>query len=163
MKRYEFELLADYFQFYLQDEEVEGDLSERWTEEATARMLAVTPGTVGVGTLRNVEVDVAVEVHEAEPQLHLAGWDHVVETGLAVTSGRIVVAGCTDYFPDAARIEVEPGHYRVRLCSSGLETVTAEWEDADDLYVVQLWPGDGDETRLLKQYVVKSSRGWASL
>ena len=155
MKGHEFELFADYFQFYLQDEVVTGDLSESWTEEAVARLLAVAPGTVGVGTLRNVTVKVAVEIHEAEPPLRLFDWDHVAECGLSVLSGRIVVAGCTDYFPEATRISVEPGHYRVRLCAGGFETITEEWEDADDCYVVQLWPGDGDDIRLLKKFDIK--------
>jgi len=40
---HELNLFADYFQFYLQDESAEGDVSEAWTDEAVARMLAVTP------------------------------------------------------------------------------------------------------------------------
>ena len=51
-------------------------------------------------------MDAAVEVHEAEPSVELAEWDHVTECGIDVPTGRVVVAGCTDYFPDAVRSEV---------------------------------------------------------
>ena len=148
MKRLNLRLFADYRQFYLRDEAADGDLSESWTEEATARLLALAPGTVGVGTARADEVDTAVEVHEAEPPVELAEWDHVAECGIDAPTGRIVVAGCTDYFPDAARIDVEPGRYRVRVCGVGLEAT-----EADDRYLIQLWPGGGSDVRVLKRYV----------
>ena len=54
------ELSADYHQFYLQDEEASGDLSDSWSKEAVERLLAIAPGTVGVGTVR--EDDVPVEI-----------------------------------------------------------------------------------------------------
>lgn len=155
MKRYELELFADYFQFYLQDEAADGDLSDSWTDEAVGRMLALAPGTIGVGTLRNVDVQAVIELYKTEPQLESDAWDHVVEAGLDILSGKIVVAGCADYFPEAVRIEVNPAHYRARLCISGLESIRSEWEDADDCYLVQLWPSMNGEILLLKQYVMR--------
>ena len=58
MRRFEYTLFADYFQFYLQDESAGGDLSNSWTQEAVDRLLAVAPGTLGVGTVRNMNVPV---------------------------------------------------------------------------------------------------------
>ena len=81
-------------------------------------------------------MDTVVEVHEAEPPVELAEWDRVTECGIDVPTGRVVVAGCTDYFHDAVRIEVEPGHYRARVCASGLEA-----GEAEDRYLIQLWLG----------------------
>ena len=98
MKSFELSLFADYFQFYIQDEAVMGDLSRIWDEEATARMLAIAPGTIGVGTARNMDVPVTVEICDQEPGDDVPEWDHVIEATLAVASGRIVVAGCSDYF-----------------------------------------------------------------
>ena len=43
-----FNLFADCFQVYLQDEAIDGDLSESWTDEAVTRLLAAAPGTVGI-------------------------------------------------------------------------------------------------------------------
>jgi hypothetical protein len=150
MQRFSFELFADYFQFYLQDESAEGNLSEAWTPEAVARLLAVAPGVVGVGTVRNTDVPVTVEVLEAEPEQDFAAWDHVTECSLDVPSGRIVVAGCTDYFPDAARVEVHPGSYRARVSYGALSTLSENGLDGEDRYRVQLWPASAVHPRVLK-------------
>ena len=76
-------------------------------------MLAIAPGIIGVGTVRNMNVPVTVEIRDQEPDVDVQAWDYVVEATLDVASGRIVVAGCSDYFPDAMRITVPPGSYRV--------------------------------------------------
>jgi hypothetical protein len=137
---HQFRLFADYFQFYLQDEAVEGDLSHSWTEEAVSRLLAVAPGIVGVGTVRNMEVPVTLEILAKEPDLDLDAWEHVVECSLQVTGSRLVIAGCTDYFPDAARIPVEPGSYRVRACYADLDALSDDLLEGNDRYHLQLWP-----------------------
>jgi hypothetical protein len=138
--RREYELFADYHQFYLQDDDQSlGDLSNAWTKEATERLLAVAPGVVGIGTARNATVPVVVEVLDAAPQPDLDDWDNVVEATLEITTGRIVVAGCTDYWPDAARIDVRPGRYRVRSSAAGLNSITSAL-DGNDRYRLQLWP-----------------------
>lgn len=151
MKSFELALFADYFQFYVQDEPVSGDLSEAWTEEATDRLLAVAPGTVGIGTVRNMDVPVEVQVRDSEPDDDFAEWDHVVEASVDIASGRMVVAGCTDYFPDAMRIEVSPATYRVRVCYGALGTVSANGLEGDDRYRLQLWPAPSSGVRILKQ------------
>ena len=137
--RRDFELFADYFQFYLQDESANGNL-ESWSEEAVARFLAIPPGSIGVGTVRNMNVPVSVEVLDVEPEPDFTSWYHVTECSLDVPTGRIVLAGCTDYFPDAARIEVPPAVYRARIPYGALDTVSANGLDGDDRYRVQLWP-----------------------
>jgi len=136
-----FRLFADYFQFYLQDEAAEGDLSECWTEEAVNRLLAVAPGAVGIGTVRNMEVPVSLEIRAVEPELDLDAWQHVVECSLEVTSSQLVIAGCTDYFPDAARVQIEPGSYRVRACFAELDSLSEDGLEGNDRYHLQLWPG----------------------
>jgi hypothetical protein len=144
-------LFADSFQFYLQDESAEGDLSECWTEEATDRLLAVAPGTVGVGTVRNMTVPVSVEVLEGDPPLDAAEWDHMTECSIQIDSGQLVVAGCTDYFPDAMRISLAPGTYAVRVSYGGLASLSADGLDGDDHYRVQLWPGVTTAAKVIKQ------------
>ena len=146
-----FNLFADYFQFYLQDEAVDGSLSDAWTDEAVARLLAVAPGTVGVGTVRNMEVPVTLEVMPVAPPLNVAAYDHVVECSLSVGGEQLVIAGCTDYFPDAARIVVAPGSYRVRVCFSGLESLSEDGLDGDDRYHLQIWPAPLANIAVVKQ------------
>ena len=107
MLSYRYNLFADYFQFYLQDETVDGDLTDAWTEQTVKNFLALAPGTIGVGTVRNMYVPVQVELLQSEPAESFEAWDHVNECDLEITSGTIVIAGCTDYFPEAARIRIE--------------------------------------------------------
>lgn len=151
MQRHQLQLFADYHQFYLQDEAVNGDLSDAWSEAATQRMFAVASGVVGLGTARNTTVPVTLELLESAPPSDLASFDHVVEGSLEVVRGPLVVAGCTDYFPDAARFELAPGMYRVRLSASGLETLSPNGLDGEDHYLVQLWQAPFIEPTVLKQ------------
>lgn len=151
MKSFELALFADYFQFYIQDEAAKGDLSEAWSEEATGRLLAIAPGTVGIGTVRNMDVPVILEIREHEPEGDFSKWDLVVEASLDVASDRIVIAGCTDYFPDAKRIEVAPGNYRVRVSYGALDTLSEDGLSGDDHYRLQLWPASSTVVRILKQ------------
>ncbi len=150
MRRYQYELFADYFQFYLQDEGANGDLSDSWTEDAVSNLFAVAPGVVGVGTVRNMDVPVTVEVFDAEPESNFGAWDHVTECSLDVASGKVVVAGCTEYFPDAARINLSSGSYRVRTLYGSLGTLSEDGLDGDDQYVVQLWLAPRSEPSVLK-------------
>ena len=152
MKRtFEYKLFADYYQFYLQGESADGNLGNSWTPEAVDRLLAVAPGTIGVGTVRNVTVPVAVEITDEEPDDDLSKWDQVAECSLEIPSGRIVVAGCTDYFPDAARIEVIPGIYRARVYCGNLNSLGDDGLEGDDHYKLVLWSAAPGPLQVLKQ------------
>ena len=155
MQQYKFELFADYFQFYLQDEKAKGDLSESWTEEATQRLLAIAPETIGVGTVRNMNVPVAVEIHETEPTEDFDNWDHVVECGLNIPTGNIVIAGCTDCFPDAPRIKVKAGCYGARIFYGELDTLSEDGLEGGDHYKIVLWPASVSDVKILKQRQAK--------
>jgi hypothetical protein len=141
MQRRDLELFADYNQFYVQDEPASDDLSEAWTDEAVERLLALAPGAVAVGTASSGKVPVAVEVLESAPAESLDAYDQVNECSLEIGQGRLVVAGCTDYFPEAARITVAPGVYRVRVsyCLS-----------VQERYFVQLWQAPQIEPVVIK-------------
>jgi len=151
MSRYELTLFADSHQFYIQDETVDGNLSDAWTDDAMERLLAVAPGTVGIGTVRNVGVPVAISILKREPAFDPETFDQVVECSVAVESGSIVVAGCTDYFPDAVRIKVPPGPYRVRVSFEGLRSESPDGLDGNDQYYLQLWPAPMGPVAILKQ------------
>lgn len=155
MKSHSFELFADYFQFYIQDEYVSGIDGDSWGPEASDRMLALAPGAIAVSTIRNVTVPVTVEILETEPSLDLENWDHVTECSLTTLSGSLVVAGCTDLFTEAPRIAVTPGTYCARISGGGFDSVEKHWEDGEDRYRVQLWPGLAIEPKVLKTHVPK--------
>lgn len=151
MSRYELTLFADYHQFYIQDENADGNLSDAWTDEAVERLLAVAPGTVGIGTARNVDVPVTITILERAPVPDVDKFDQVVECSIAVESGAIVAAGCTDYFPDAARIKIPSGSYRVRTSFEGLDSVSVDGLEGNDQYHLQLWPAPMDSVEVLKK------------
>ncbi len=148
---YSYELFADYHQFYLQDEEADGDLSDSWTEQATKDLIAVAPGTIGVGTVRDMDIPVIVEIHDTEPEDELNQWSHVTGCSIEVSSGKIVIAGCTDYFPDAARIEVPPGIYQARIYYGALDSLSDDGLEGDDNYKVALWLGEQIEPKVTKR------------
>jgi hypothetical protein len=158
MKSIQLSLFADYFQFYIQDEAVTGDLSGSWSDEATVRLLAVAPGTIGIGTVRNVDVPVVVEVHDQKPPDDSGKWDHVVEASLELMSGRAVIAGCTDYFPEATRIDVSPGCYFSRVSYGGLNTLSEDGLRGNDVYRIQLWPGVPSAVSVIKRRSVETVR-----
>ncbi len=139
MQKYQFELFADYYYFYLQDQNATGDLSESWTNDACKKMLAIAPSIIGIGTIRNMEVSVTIEIVCQEPETDLSQWEHVNECDLEIVSGILVVAGCSDFFPDAARISLNPGVYRARVLYGNLNSISSDGLDGDDHYKVILW------------------------
>ena len=151
------ELFADYFQFLLLDEHCEDDFSVVWTPEALQRMLAVGDTSVSVGTLRNVTVSIEVHIVEARPTIDLSKFDHAAEASFSVPSGQLAVLGCTDYLPDAKRLSLVPGHYQVLSLASGVDTIVNEWDPAEDLYTVYLWPGAPITSQLLKHWKGESA------
>lgn len=151
MQSYSYTLFADYFQFYLRDEDAGGDLSGSWNEQAVRDLLAVAPGIVGVCTARNMDVPVGVEIRDTEPADDLGGGDHVTECGIEIPSGKIVVAGCTDYLPDAARIAVRPGSYRARIYYGDLDSLSEDGLEGEDHYKVVLWPSGDMSVRVIKR------------
>ncbi len=153
LEKYDFELFADYHQFYIQDEEVEGDLSDSWTKQANEILLAVAPGTVGIGTKRDMDVPVTIEIHDNEPDEAEEDWDQINECSIEIKSGKLVVAGCTDYFPDAERIEIKPSIYRVRVFYGGFDTLSEDGLDGDDQYKVILWKDNIIEPRVLRRRI----------
>ncbi len=152
-EKYEFELFADYHQFYLQDEQADCDLSDSWTEQASKDLFAIAVGMIGIGTARNLDVPVTVEIHNSEPENDFDEWDHVIECSVDIPSGKIVVAGCTDYFPDAARISVESGVYRARVFYGELDSLSADGCDGKDQYKVALWLGATINPKVIKRHI----------
>ncbi|MEU1397463.1 hypothetical protein ABZ403_15565 [Micromonospora zamorensis] len=154
----ELELFADYYQIHLLDDGSVTDLGDAWTEEAVLDNLAVDTDAMAVGTTVNVNVAVTVEVLEAAPEDDSAEFDHVVEGSLHVLSGRLVVMGCTDYEPEAARFGVVAGSVRVRAARSNLIEAKRLGIDSDDdpstmeRLRVQVWPAPHSEPVVIKRW-----------
>ncbi|WP_410815664.1 hypothetical protein [Micromonospora sp. 050-3] len=152
------ELFADYHQIHLSDDGSTGDLSEAWTDQAVVDRLAVVDDAMAIGTSVNVTVAVRVDVLDAPPVDDSADYDHVVEGSMQVRSGRIVVMGCTDYEPDAARVRVPVGPVRVRAASSNLVEAERLGVDSDEApqtmerLRVLVWPAPSEKPVVLKRW-----------
>ena len=148
LRRIEAEVYASHHQFYVVDPEARfsegGDL---WDGGGLERHLGVADGIVAVGTVGHTYLPVAIELWDAEPPLD-EGWDHVVEATLEVGSGRLGLESVDGAAEDVEALEVEPGTYRVRSSSAGLEE--ANEMDGGDSYRVQLWPAPAAEPRVLR-------------
>lgn len=138
IKKADYQIFADYHQFYLEDETSPHDTGSIWTKETFEQMIAVSEKLIAVGTGRNNSVPVTVEIHDSEPILELEKYSRINECSLEAASNKLILAGCTDYLPDAERIEIEPSIYRVRVLYGNLETID-EYGEGDDFYVLQLW------------------------
>ncbi len=148
------ELFADYHQVCLHDED-HPKLPDDYTDETIARRLMAGPYGAIVHTARNMTVPVRVEWHRARADPDLAASQHIAEADFACPSGRLVLAGLTDYAPTAPRLAVRAGPLGVRACFAGLDTLDATGLDGDDRYLVQLWPADapaGSGMRVLKAW-----------
>ena len=138
----ELALFADYFQFYIQDEKVSGDLSNSWNNNAVKILLAIAPGTIGIGTVRNMDVPVKIKIFGVEPNF-LTDFQNSInqinECDLEISSGKIVIAGCTDNFFDAKRIVLENGIYRSRIYYGNLDKLSEDGLEGEDFYEIHLW------------------------
>lgn len=144
-------VFADYFQFFVQDEAANEDFGPLWTDEAVERLIAAGDCSVGIGTVRNMSVPIALTIHADEPEDDFHEWDLVNECSFTVRSGRIAILGCTDALPEAARISLAPGPYRLRVSYSGLDSLSEDGLDGDDFYRLQLWPAPLAGLRTLKE------------
>ncbi|MBK9033034.1 MAG: hypothetical protein IPL61_17500 [Myxococcales bacterium] len=113
--------------------------------QAVEDRVASAAGVVGIGTEAVDDVRVTIEVHAAPPADDAAAWDHVTLASLAVTDGAVAVLGCTDYLPDARRVQVAPGTWRVRASHRGLAK-------GPEQIRVQLWPGSACAAKVERRW-----------
>lgn len=136
---YDGTLFADYFQFFLCDEN-NSQLPEDYSEENIRQRLIMAPHGAIVCAARNADVDVLIEWHDERPAPELVDFDHVVEAGFFTESGRLMLAGLTDYTETSARVHVPMGPIGLRVGMSGFETIDQTELEGQDRYLLQLWP-----------------------
>ena len=152
IERREQQLYASHHQFYVEDGVSPGNTGDPsfWTKDATEDRLAVVPRTVGIGTGTYGNVRVITEVHDGEPPVDLAEWDHVTEASLNIESGTLRVIGCLDLTGED--FKVSPGPYRVRCCHANLAESDEYGEEGRDWYVLQVWQAPESPRRIIKRW-----------
>jgi len=138
-------LLADYRQIHLLDGAGKGDLTEAWTAQATDDRVASAKTIIGIGAERDEQVLVTAIPLAAAPGDDADKFDHVTEASLAVASGQLVIMGCTDYLPDAKRLALKPGSYRVRSSHTGLAK-------GPEKIRLQIWPAAKSQPTVVKRW-----------
>jgi len=133
-----YEVFADYFQFYLWDAGERPDPPVDFTEEDIERRIKAASFIVVIQPVRNMTVPVEITIADAPPPLAPDDWDHIVEASIELPSGRLEIHECTGGSIDI--ISVPPGTYRMRACFGGLDSLSDDGLDGDDLYRISLWP-----------------------
>ncbi len=100
----------------------------------------VRPRILGFCTERNSTVPLRVVSHESAPELsgQVIRADHAVRAGLSTATRRLIVAGCTEYWPNAFSLEVRPGLYGAAFFSFELASVRGL--EGNDRYELHIWP-----------------------
>jgi hypothetical protein len=120
--------------------------------------LAVTEDALAIGTAVNVTVAVSVHVLAEPPGDESDDFDHVVEASLNLTSGRLVVLGCTDYLPDAARFDMPAGWTRIRGSRRNLAAAvhadidSGEAPETTEQLRLQAWPAPYAQPHIIKRW-----------
>src|SRR5215470_3184012 len=91
-RHYHFEISAECYQFFLEDELTESYID--WTNEQVENLLTLSPGIIAVGTNCDRIVPVDVHVLSSEPPLTEEPWDHLIECSNYVPSGHLIVGFC---------------------------------------------------------------------
>jgi len=151
VERQEFELFADFHQFYLWDRNFPLlDDIEPYTDDDVQRRLKTAPHVVIINPERNMTVRVTVEIHDTEPSLKEDAWDHIVEASLNLPTGNLQVHECTGGL--VADLILEPGWYRVISFHGGFATINDTGLEGDDHYLAVLWPAPESDVKVIKQW-----------
>lgn len=147
-------IAIDHAQLFIEDEGAWKRVRHMPDQTDDLDLVASAPGILAVETAR-VEGDarVVIELTDHRPIESLDPWDHVVECGVSVSSGRIrLMTADIEDESDAPRIELAPGSYRVLIFYGNQGSVP--YEDpygGEDHYRIVLWPGDEIEPVVIKR------------
>ena len=150
MQRKEFEVFADYNQFYLWDKGMNPEAPVDYVDADIENRIKVGPNVLVIQPERNMEVSVALEVHATEPCYNANEWDHIAEGSLHLPTGQLEVHECTG--GPVAELLVAPGWYRVRSFHGGFQTIDKTTLEGNDHYLLVLWPEAASELQVIKQW-----------
>jgi hypothetical protein len=146
-------VVADHYQFYLEDLTVPHDTASLWSEQEHDNRVAVLPGLIAVATARyGGDLPVTVVLEAAAPaDRDFDGWDHVVECSLVVQGRRLSLTSPEVFGAEAPGLDLSPGTYRARIYYAGLDTIRGGADlEGEDHYRIVLWPAPATPPTLLK-------------
>jgi len=146
----EFELFADYHQFYLWDSGMNPLAPTDYSKEDVSRRVKMGTHVFVIQPERDMTVSVAIEIHDAEPPYDPDKWDHIAEGSLHLPTGNLQVHECTG--GPVADFQVAKGWYRVRSFHGGLGTVNERGLEGGDRYLAVFWPAPSGDLLIIKQW-----------
>jgi len=149
-RSYSFRVSAECYQFVIADAWADEDLW--WDDRTLIELFTLAPGTVGIGTNCEGLVSVEVQIWSSHARVNAESWDHIVECGIEVPSGKLLIAGCFEILYEAAfSINLTAGSYGARICYGN----QYECGDGDPTctghYLVMLWPSKNKPTTVTKR------------
>ena len=89
-----------------------------------------------------MSVPVTLKVYNREPEIkdELESVDQINECDLEMNSENLVISGSTDYLPEAKRIKIGKGIFRVRIYYRNVHSISEDGLNGDDSYEIHLWP-----------------------
>ncbi len=141
---------TEYYQFYILDSETTAstDANDFWSPEAERLRLAISEGLLGVTVAKYAKIKVSFKVLKKSPSLKTKA-DHIVETSLNIPSGHLEIRDCSAY-DIILGLDLQKTNYQIRVSSFKLDTV--QNDSGKDYYVVEIWPGKIQETKLIKKW-----------
>jgi hypothetical protein len=150
-------VFADNFQIHLQNQSPETEYPENWNDSLLTRLFACGPRVVGVGTVRDVDCELTLEIYAAkmdkklqETDPEMTDYDHAAQCNIEIPSGKLLISGCATAYEDMTIIELPPGQYGVRIFWSNLDKTDDLGFEGDDHYLIQLWTDTQFDELILK-------------
>ena len=148
---YKCNFYTQYNQFYLSSDGANSLTSGLdWDEQSYKDRLVVLNNSLVVFTECYGPVKGEISILEkANNVINYDLYDHIVEGGLDVKSGKIQVLDCPNSSVEL-EIPVKSGKYRIRVYSSNLSSV--DGDEGNDYYKIEIWESDSLERTVLKRY-----------
>jgi hypothetical protein len=150
METTQLSFFTEYYQFYILDADTKAatDAVDFWNDTADKNRIAIGDGLLGVTVAKYAEIKVEIRICDTKPAIDEIA-DHVVDTPLYLSSGKIEIRSCTGFDLKFEK-ELEIGDYTVRVASYNLNAVVND--KGDDYYVVEVWKSEETEVSLLKEW-----------
>lgn len=150
-------VFADNFQFQLQDQVEDCDYPENWNDALLTQLYVCGNRIIGIGTVRDLDVDVTLEVYdekmddkELDVDPDVSDFDHVVQCNLEIPSGKLLITGCTSDYEEALKLTLPARQYGVRIFWSNLDSTDELGFEGEDKYLIQFWPDTYFEERIFR-------------
>lgn len=142
----------DHGQFIACDPQADLDI-DSYGEDATRQGLAAWSGNGGVTVFTAshwTNTEVVVGLSPGRPTIAEDTWEHLVEGGLIITSGRLHIYGPEDTGVNEASISLPSDSYSLIVCGRAFDSTNEYGDAGSDSYALLLWPGPPLERRVLK-------------